>query len=79
MDMAFKFTAIFSDGKRFGLRHHVARHAGCSIYNINGLIYSGQIAVHLIGVQVYVDVDEALSVISKTQFGVRRSAHNLFA
>jgi hypothetical protein len=74
MSKEYIFPMIVQDNKRFALRHHVSIYSGYTIGTINRLIESGDIAAHLIGYQVYIDVDEALIVLSKSRFHPKKSA-----
>jgi hypothetical protein len=68
------FPTILQDNKRLALRHHVSVLSGYSILIINRLIEAGDIETHLIGYQIYIDVDEALTVLSKSRYHPKRSA-----
>lgn len=70
----YLFPIIWHDNKRLALRHHVARYSGYAIGVINHLIDIGEIETTLIGLQIYIDVDEALIALSKSRFNTKRSA-----
>jgi hypothetical protein len=70
----YVFPTIVQDTKRLALRHHVSVLSGYSMLVINRLIEGGNIETHLIGYQIYIDVDEALTVLSKSRFHPKRSA-----
>jgi hypothetical protein len=72
MDQGYHFPVILQEGKRLGLRHHVAQHSDYSVLTINRLIESGNIASHLISYQIYIDIDEALTALSNSRFQPRR-------
>jgi hypothetical protein len=74
MSNEYAFPVIVQDNKRLALRFHVANYSGYSIHIVNRFVESGDIASHLIGLQIYIDVDEALTVLSKSRFHPRRSA-----
>jgi hypothetical protein len=63
MEMDFSFPFIWQNGKRLALRHHVAEYSGYAILIINRFIGSVDIASHLIGLQIYINIDEALTVL----------------
>jgi hypothetical protein len=73
MSANYLFPIITQNGKHLALRQHVARHAGHTVGSINILIEDGQIEMHLIGLQIYIDVDEALTALAKSRFGMRRA------
>jgi hypothetical protein len=68
------FPTILQDNKRLALRYHVSVLSGYSILIINRLIEADDIETHLIGYQIYIDVDEALTVLSKSRYHPKRSA-----
>jgi hypothetical protein len=68
------FPFIWHDNKRLALRYHVAIYSGYPVPVINRLIREGEIETTLIGLQIYIDVDEALAVLSKSRFHPKRSA-----
>jgi hypothetical protein len=70
----YVFPTIVQDNKRLALRHHVSVLSGYSMLTINRLIEVGDIETHLIGYQIYIDVDVALTVLSKSRFHPKRSA-----
>jgi hypothetical protein len=74
MEKEYRPPLILYDGKRYALRHHVARYSGYYISIINRLIDQGKIASYLINFKVYIDLDEALTVLSQSRFSTRRSA-----
>jgi hypothetical protein len=74
MNKEYNLPMIVQGNKRLGLRNHVAVYSGYSLMVINRLIESGEIAGHLIGLQIYIDVDEALAVLSKSRFHPKKSA-----
>jgi hypothetical protein len=74
MGKEYEFPVIIKDNKRFALRWYITKYSGYSHAIINRFIESGDIAAHLIGTQVYVDVDEALTVLSKSRFHPKKSA-----
>jgi hypothetical protein len=75
MSNEYKFPMILQDNKRLALRHYVSIYSGYAISIINRLIESGEIATHLIGLQIYIDVDAALMALSKSKYHPRKSAH----
>jgi hypothetical protein len=74
MNKEYIFPMIVKDNKRFALRHHVSIYSGYSIGVINRLIDSGEIDTHLIGYQVYIDVDDALTILCRSKFHPKKSA-----
>ena len=74
MQKDYLFPVILQDGKQFALRHHIRLYSGYSVTIINRLIENVDIATHLIGFQVYIDVDKALTVLSNGRFQPRRAA-----
>jgi hypothetical protein len=68
------FPVVVQDNKRLALRHHVSIYSGYTVSVINRLIESGEIGTHLVGYQIYVDVDQALTVLSKSRFHPKKSA-----
>jgi hypothetical protein len=74
MNKEYVFPQILHNNKRLALRHHVSIYSGYAVSIINRLIESGDIASHLVGYQVYIDVDEALTVLSKSRFHPKKSA-----
>jgi hypothetical protein len=70
----YPFPTIVNNGKQFALRQHIGKFTGHSASTTNRLIDEGKIAAHLIGVQVYVEVEEALTALSKCRYQPRRSA-----
>jgi hypothetical protein len=80
MNTEYQFPLLYNDGKQFVLRLHIAKHSGHNLSTINRLINEGKIGVTLIGVQVYIEVEEALTALSKCRYQPRRSiAVDLFA
>jgi hypothetical protein len=74
MNSEYIFTIVIQDNKRLALRHHVSIYSGYTVSVINHLIESGNIATHLVGYQVYIDVDEALTSLSKSRYHPKKSA-----
>lgn len=74
MSNDYLFPIIWQDKKRLALRHHVALYSRYPISVINRLIGEGKIATTLIGFNIYIDVDEALTVLSESRFNHRYSA-----
>jgi hypothetical protein len=75
MGTEYAFPVIIKDKKRLAKRWYITLYSGYSITVINRFIESGDIAVHLVGAQVYIDVDEALNVLSKSRFHPKKSAN----
>ena len=69
----YVFPVIFPDNKRFAIRRHVVNYSGYSLAIINSFIDKGDIAITLIDRQLYIDVDEALRVLSKSRFHPKRA------
>jgi hypothetical protein len=74
MNSEYIFPMVVQDAKRFALRHHVSVYSGYTVTVINRLIESRNIATHLIGYQIYIDVDEALTALAKSRFHPKKSA-----
>jgi hypothetical protein len=64
MNTDFVHPQIQHEGKRYAKPHHVVQHAGRPVAVIKRLVDSGDIAAHLINAVVYIDIDEALAVLS---------------
>lgn len=55
------------------MRQHVVNYSGYSLAIINSFIDKVDIAITPIGRQLYIDVDEALGVLSKSRFHPKRA------
>jgi hypothetical protein len=55
---------IVQDGKRYARFNHFAQYAHRPVSVVTRLVDNGDIAAHLINAQVYIDIDEALSVLA---------------
>jgi hypothetical protein len=84
----YPFPVVMQNGKSHALRNHVSIYSGYPVPIINRFIDSGELEIRLIGLQVYIDVEEALNLLYKSKFmpkrtalGVKReaSAHNVAA
>jgi hypothetical protein len=65
MNTPFPYQVIMLGDRRYTRHWNIAKHIGKPAGVITRLIDQGQIAVHLINAQVYIDVDEALEVLAK--------------
>jgi hypothetical protein len=65
VDPDFPHPIIIENGKRFARCWHVAQYSGKPVGVVTRLVDRGEIAAHLFNAQVYIDIDEALAVLSK--------------
>jgi hypothetical protein len=79
----YAFPTLLHNGKQFALRQHVSRHSRHAVHTINRLIREGKIAVTLIDLQVYVELEEALTALAACRYqpisSILKEKSDLFA